>query len=75
MSFGHLKIKKLKREKAMKEFAKCKYENKDNGSFKSGYDKGFSDCLNWIIKIFGVNNVRELKNISYTMDKEIKEIT
>lgn len=61
MAFNHLKIKLFSYKKALRDFKKSEKEIKDYGSFKTGYYKGFSDCLRWIIKIFGFKDVRELK--------------
>ena len=69
MSFSHLKHKIFQYRKALKEFQKCKKEEKNYSSFKTGYYKGFNDCLKWIIKIFGVENVGELKKLTVNKNK------
>ncbi len=64
MVFNHLKIKTILYRKALKKFRESENPKKDTSTFKTGYYNGFNDCLKWIIRIFKVDNVGELKKLT-----------
>ncbi len=64
MVFNNLKIKTILYRKALKKYSESNYKNKHYSNFKTGYYNGFNDCLKWIIRIFKVDNVGELKKLT-----------
>ena len=64
MGFTSLKVKVRKRLVSEMAFKKSKAKRKSINSFRSGYNSGWNDCLRWVINIFEVKNVGELKMIT-----------
>ena len=63
MAYSNLQIKKKSYSKALKDF---KEHNSEEGapSFKTGYNRGFNDCLKWVLHIFDLQDVGNLKRLS-----------
>lgn len=71
MSFSNLKIRTYLRKEAVKRYKTSTTKNKQGSEFKSGYNKGFGDCLRWVMRIFQVHNVKDLKLLTPDQSKNI----